>query len=162
MTVDISGLKDIHMPVEPSFWPPAPGWILVGVGVFSVLSCVAIVWYWHRFGSKGYAKRLLKKAYQSSPEGQAFALQVSLLFKRIVLVKFPREEVAALSDTAWAQFILRVGKHSIPEKMAHFIAHAAYLPPRKSVDFSNEKLYNAANEWIDVVFKGKPNARKQK
>ncbi len=162
MTVDLSGLKDIHLPVEPSFWPPAPGWWLVALGLVLGLVLIGLIFYRHRFGSKGYTKRLLKKTYKTTPDARTLALKISLLFKRVALIKYPREEVAALSDTAWAQFIYQVGKGRISEEMAHIIAHAAYLPPMKSVDFSTEQLYNAANKWINVVFKGKPNARKRK
>ncbi len=159
-SIDLSGLKDIHPPIEPSFWPLAVGWWGVIGGVFIVLTIVAFLVYRHRFDSKRYAKRLLKSAYRSALNPQTFAFQISVLFKRIALARWSQEEVASLSDKAWATFIRQAGKNAIPEKMAHFIAHAAYAPPAKSVAFSNESLYNAANKWIDIVFKGKQHEHK--
>ncbi|HCG70266.1 MAG TPA: DUF4381 domain-containing protein, partial [Gammaproteobacteria bacterium] len=33
----LTALKDIYPPVEPHWWPPAPGWWLVAMLLFAVL-----------------------------------------------------------------------------------------------------------------------------
>ena len=35
-------LRDIHMPADPSWWPPAPGWWVLA----AVLLVLAVVWLW--------------------------------------------------------------------------------------------------------------------
>ena len=39
-------LRDIHLPAEPSWWPPAPGWWVVG-GLLLV-ALLAGFWWWQR------------------------------------------------------------------------------------------------------------------
>ena len=48
--VDLSGLRDIHLPKEPSWWPLAIGWWIVIGGVIIALMIGGIIflkWYRH-------------------------------------------------------------------------------------------------------------------
>jgi len=160
--LDLSGLKDIHIPVRPDFFPLAPGWTIMLIVLALIIILGGFLCYYFRFSSKYYAKRLLKTLYQTTPDTREFATQISLLFKRIALSRYPREQVAALSDHEWATFMKQVGSQALSADLATFIAQAAYLPPAKSVAFSTKQVYTAANKWIDIVFKGAPYVRKRR
>ena len=42
-------LQDIHLPIEPGWWPPAPGWWLLAGVIFAVLVWVGYRWRrWQR------------------------------------------------------------------------------------------------------------------
>ncbi len=41
-------LRDIHVPADPSWWPPAPGWWLLAVLLLAMLFAVALVWRYAR------------------------------------------------------------------------------------------------------------------
>ena len=36
----IDGLRDLHLPMEPGWWPPAPGWWVIAVLMLLVLVAV--------------------------------------------------------------------------------------------------------------------------
>jgi len=39
-------LRDIHLPADPSWWPPAPGWW--GVALLLLAAVVLCVWFWQQ------------------------------------------------------------------------------------------------------------------
>ena len=40
------GLRDIHLPADPAWWPPAPGWwLLAGL---ALVALVVVAWAWRR------------------------------------------------------------------------------------------------------------------
>jgi hypothetical protein len=39
-------LRDIHLPANPSWWPPAPGWWLLAA--LALLAVLAAFWWWRR------------------------------------------------------------------------------------------------------------------
>ena len=48
MELDLSGLRDIHLPIEPSWWPPAIGWWLLLAAFFVLLIIFALCYlYWY-------------------------------------------------------------------------------------------------------------------
>ena len=83
--IDLSGLKDIHIPIEPSWWPPALGWwfALIG-GIILLGSGVWCFFYWLT-RPRQYALRELKRFYQTTDNIVFFAKQVSSLLKRNLL-----------------------------------------------------------------------------
>ena len=93
--IDLSGLRDIHLPPLPSVWPLAWGWwALAGI---AVLICVA-VWLLmkkRRMNAKKYALREIDSLCQKYAEDpHRLASELSLLLKRVALIRFPREQVA--------------------------------------------------------------------
>ncbi len=40
-------LRDVHLGLAPSWWPPAPGWWMLAGGLLLVLAGLGI-WYWRR------------------------------------------------------------------------------------------------------------------
>lgn len=43
-------LRDIHLPQNPSWWPPAPGWWILALLI--VTAMVAVVWWWRRLSRR--------------------------------------------------------------------------------------------------------------
>ena len=108
-------LRDIHLPTPISWWPPAPGWIilsiLVLILVFSLLLFLSN--YLQRQRTKSHALHLLKRYradYDANGEGNKACAQLSELLKRVALAYFPRETVAGLSEEAWINFLNETGK----------------------------------------------------
>ena len=55
----LSQLRDLHLPEQPGWWPPAPGWYLL---LFALLILIAGgAWLWHR----GRAQRRLRRAVRA-------------------------------------------------------------------------------------------------
>ena len=108
----LSQLRDIHLPEPVSWWPPAPGWWLLGV-----LLAVAVAGL--LYGSRRYllatawrrqGRRLLVRQYrlwQLDHDDQRYLQGVNEVLKRTALRCFPEAEVAALSGQRWTRFLDR-------------------------------------------------------
>jgi hypothetical protein len=99
---DLSNLRDIVVPPDVSFWPPAPGWWVVGAVCAGAAGFViaAVVRRWQRNAYRREALHALETA-----EGR----HISAILKRTALAAFPREQVASLSGPAWLAFLDRTG-----------------------------------------------------
>lgn len=156
---DLSGLRDIRLPPEPPFWPPAVGWwylafILVLLGVGGALG------YRHYIHSWRYqARRALKKNYaRRGAEPLLFARDISHLLKRVVRVALPNEKVGRLSAEAWALFLKeRVPDIFSPEE-AKVIAFSTYMPHNRVIAVPSDRLYRQTRRWILKLKEEKPHA----
>ena len=99
---DLSNLRDIVVPPAVSFWPPAPGWWVVGAAcvVAAGFAVAVAVRHWQRNAYRREALRALERA-----DGR----DISAILKRAALVAFPREQVASLNGAAWLAFLDRTG-----------------------------------------------------
>lgn len=97
--LSLSDLQDIVLPAVPPFWPPAQGfWILLFLLVVSAIS----FWRWRRML---YRKDAYRRAGLELL-GQAHSVRdVSLVLKRVALAAWPRDRVASLYGSEWADFL---------------------------------------------------------
>ncbi len=151
--IDLTPLKDVHLPTEPSLFPPATGWWIVA-GVLCILIIGSFLFlYFLKRSPKRYALRILKSIERNQSDLPTIGVELGILLKRVALVAFPREEVASLSDKEWADFLLQHGNGALSPEQAKFIVSAAYLPKQKAVAIETEKLYTAVKDWIYYVLK---------
>ena len=108
-TEDALQIRDVHLPVNPEFWPPAPGWWVLAVTVL-----VLLLWITTRLLRLWRRSRLQKEILASLDELQRqysdeqiphFLAEVSILLRRVALMKFPRQQVAALTGKGWLSFL---------------------------------------------------------
>lgn len=154
MNIDLSGLKEVKMPVEPSWFPLASGWwFLFVIFVFLCLltSSVALRSY---FSAKAYALRMLKVLKNASISDIEFAKEVSKLLKRVAILKFGANQVARLSDEKWAEFLKAEGL-GLTQEQATFIAYAAYVPEDAGDKLTKKELYPAVRSTLIHLFKRK-------
>ncbi len=100
---DLSNLRDIVVPPDVSFWPPAPGWWIVAaaaVALLALLAAAAVV----RHRRNAYRREALRDL------DAADARQASGILKRAALAAWPRDQVASLSGAAWLAFLDRTGR----------------------------------------------------
>jgi hypothetical protein len=150
--VDLSGLRDIHIPIEPHWWPLPLGWWLV-IGAFIctlfILFCAFLYWYTR---PKQYALRELKSLYIQEKNPILFARKISLLLKRIALLNYPRTEVATLTDERWVLFLKEHTGLSFSEGQLNLLALATYMPETALNPGSSESLYKATRKGISLLF----------
>ena len=128
----LSNLRDIVVPDQPPFWPPAPGvWIAL---VIVVATMLLVGWHLHTARKRNAYRKagllLLKNARTS--------YDVSVIMKRVALAVFPREQVASLYGADWAAFLHRTcpGSYFLP-----MVASNASAPP-------DPEAIKLANTWI--------------
>lgn len=151
--LDLSGLKDVILPVKPALFPLAWGWWVSGILLLFLLFVLGgLVRYFYPTPHR-YALRLLKELEKKKLPPVATGKELSKLLKRVSLACFPRETVAHLTEKEWSHFLQTQGKNILTPEEADFIAFSAYMPPQKSIAFNEKKVYTAVHKWIDFVFK---------
>jgi hypothetical protein len=105
-------LHDIIMPDPVSWWPPAPGWIVVMLFATLVGFGLLIRWFvhWQRNAYRREALKILSEieVQIGDPKKQSGALtDINSLLKRTSLTVWPREQVASLTGKEWLEFLDR-------------------------------------------------------
>ncbi len=144
-------LRDIHLPAEPGWWPPAPGWWLL-----AVLLLVLLVWT-ARFVLRRY--RLYRQRQQLLAMLDALTQQpgdvtpkaiseLSILLRRLALMRFPRQQVAALTGHEWLRFLDNSGGDGqFSDGPGQVLATGPYQPAL-SADVDMAALSALMREWI--------------
>ncbi len=101
-------LRDIHLPAEPGFWPPAPGWWILAVLLLALLLWLARITL-HRYRLRRQRQRILAMLDDLEQDSNTVTPQriahISSLLRRLALMRHPRRRVAALTGTDWLHFL---------------------------------------------------------
>ena len=149
--IDLSGLKDIHLPPIPSLWPlPVTFWIVLA----SVLSGVFLIhWIWfqkHKITARKYANREVESITRRF-NGNSYKIssELSLLMSRIALTKYPRTDISGLTGKTWRQFLEKTTKKPVFKGEAgDIIENVMFIPPDRFENKNVDALIAAAKEWI--------------
>jgi hypothetical protein len=142
----LSQLRDIQSAPEAPFWPPAPGWWILAVGLLAVL-----VWAGRALRRQALARRRrrdllerlgsLRQEHDPDQEPQAWLAGVNRLLKVTAMRAFPDQAPAVLRGTEWTAFL---GAESDPEAFAALAAGPYEPHPR----FDAAALERAAEGWL--------------
>ncbi len=103
----LAGLKPIHLPADPSWWPPAPGWWMLAALLLAMV--VALVVYgWRKHRRRRWQNGILAEVDRAIVEQPQRHLQIaglSEILRRTALRRYPREQVASLHGHAWLAFL---------------------------------------------------------
>ena len=152
---DLSGLKDVILGEKPSVFPLPIGWWCVVF--FLCVITIGLIWYIkYRFfpSAKVYALRELNVLKKQNLSIVELGSELSKLLKRVAILKYGRENVAALTDKEWGDFLNEKGRDIFSKKEINFIQKAAWMPPQKEIAISTDSLYNHTKEWIKYILKG--------
>ncbi|MBE0621055.1 MAG: DUF4381 domain-containing protein [Burkholderiales bacterium] len=151
-TQQVLQLRDIHLPAAPAFWPPAPGWWLLAALLLALLAWLT-VFALRRYRIRRQRQRVLaalanlehQLASERTPDALA---HISVLLRRLALMRFPRRQVAALTGSAWLRFLDESGGNGrFSEGPGRVLATAPYqrsLPP----DLEPASLVALLREWV--------------
>ncbi len=149
-------LRDIHMPPDVSWWPPAVGWWIVGGVLLALLILGPFLYRWIRRATvRSQALNELeglKRAYQETGDVREMAQGLSILLKRVALVRFGRRRVAHLHGADWLEFLRATGGE-FSGHLGEILANAPYLPPRafRQAEVDGATLAALAEKWIRRV-----------
>ena len=104
-------LRDIHLPAEPGWWPPAVGWWLL-----ALLLAAALIWLtrrlaarWRRFRPARRARALYREISRDLNDGAASPLQyvhrTGELLKRFAIHGSRAPDMASESGEAWLRYL---------------------------------------------------------
>ncbi len=145
-------LRDIHLPPDPGWWPPAPGWWMV-----TVLTLVLLIWITrialHRYRlrrQRQHILTLLDTLTRPSDEAvlPSAITDISILLRRLALMRYPRQQVAALTGAEWLGFLDRTGGEGrFSEGPGQILASGPYQPTLPA-DTDMTALNALVSEWV--------------
>jgi len=152
----LDNLRDIVEPASIPWWPPAPGvWLLLALVAVWLVTGLGLWWvHWRR---QAYRRAGLRELYEitarldAAPERATALVDLAALLKRVALVAYAREHVAALSGDAWLTFLDRTGGTSrFTTGPGAVLAEASSRPGRAAtLDATQVKaLVATAHDWI--------------
>ena len=102
-------LRDIHTPLEPSWWPPAPGWWLLVILTVTLVACATVALYKRSklLRPRREAERLITELYKAtltkSASDRDYIRGTNEILKRLVVNVLGRRDLAPISATSWLQ-----------------------------------------------------------
>ena len=104
-------LRDIHLPADVSWWPPALGWwALLSI----VLLLLALALFFHRRRQRRLRSAVslarqelarIEARYAESRDAKHCAQSLSILLRRLCVSVFPRADAAGLTGAQWLTFL---------------------------------------------------------
>lgn len=146
----LAQLRDIHPPIAPTLWPPAPGWWLAAAVTLLALALLARPWRqrydrWRRRRLALAELARLRAVLEQDGDRSHFAAGVSMLLRRLALARYPRAQVAGLSGDRWLQFLDQTGDGDFITGPGRVLALAPYqINPELPV----AALEALARQWI--------------
>ena len=106
-------LRDVHPPPDPGWWPPAPGWWLAFIIVvaFSYVGVRHGPSWWRRQRNRRALLKTFEQVAAAHRAGQSevdLVPELTALIRHAATLRFPEQEPAALTGTAWVEFLERV------------------------------------------------------
>ncbi|PIE60326.1 MAG: hypothetical protein CSA31_02470 [Desulfobulbus propionicus] len=147
-------LQPYHLPEPVSWWPPAPGWIilaialLIVIGIFVLLSFRWRAQAWRR--AAGRELDTLQASYhQGRCSGHVLAARLSILLRRICLTRFSAEAIAGCTGECWQQWLEKLcnGKVSFSSGKGRELLHAAY----DKQGLTDETHIQLCRKWLNAL-----------
>ena len=145
----LAALRDIRVPDPPPFWPPAPGWIAIAcVAIAAALAGTIVAARWWRRGRPrrdALARlRSLHARHDTGASDREIAIELSMLVRRFVLARHPREEVAGLVGERWIAWL----ESTQPGLGAAARAALLDAPYARECRFDAPRALTACEHWI--------------
>ena len=166
VTKALQQLNDIVEPAAPAFWPPAPGWYLIGA-LALLLVMMATVWLWRRWQANAYRRQALEELaalrdgpQSISPPHERIGALASLL-RRVALHGAAREKVASLSGDAWLDYLRDRSTSSPSPAVANLLSRGPYAKfgMADAVATNHRADLDAAFAYVEVWIKRHRSAR---
>ena len=144
-------LRDIQVPDSVPWWPPAPGWWLLGLLVILLLSAL-LRWLYRRGAVRRAALtelHAIRQRFQSHADTGRLAADLNILLKRVALVRQPQQDCAALNGEPWLAYLDRHGQGGVrfSQGEGRWLATAPYA---KESAFDAPRLLQIVEQWIRV------------
>lgn len=141
--VDITALKDIHTPIEPSAFPPAWGWIVLFWGALALLLFAILLIYKHFNNPKAYALKELEKAKHL--DAPAFLKAVHTLLKRAFI---HQAGAANIYGDTWVGELNQTKGVQFNKDFARLLSENLYASRSSLTDAQKKNIYDNTKKWI--------------
>lgn len=151
MTSDLASLDRLQdivaLPPVP-WWPPAPGWFVLGALGLIALGLAGVVQL-RRYRANAYRREALRAL--DGLEARQHWQELPALLKRVALSAYPRTEVAGLSGDAWIAWLnAHGGGATLPPEVAQRLTQAAYNPSSDTDPDGWRQAAASVRKWIQA------------
>ena len=150
-------LRDIHMPLEPSWLPLATGWWYVLAAVLACLLLPLAAYLWDQLRPLRISAQArdrfagLRAEYARHEDRRKLLRGASALLRRVMISLHPREEVASLTGEEWLR---RLDEHDPDRRFSAGVGRVLLQEPyREQADFEPAALLALLEDWLRGVAK---------
>lgn len=145
----LADLRDIHLPPEPSAWPPAPGWWVLALALLLGFGVLALRRQRRRQPLQEARRTLehLSRTYAANADAAEAARDISQLLRRYACWRHPQAQAQALVGTAWLEFLDSHGGNGRFQQGPGRALET--LPYRRAGDTDVAALIALASEWLE-------------
>ncbi|WP_295572614.1 DUF4381 family protein [uncultured Stenotrophomonas sp.] len=116
-------LRDVQLPPAPSWWPPAPGYLMIGGVVLLLILLLSLLW-WKRRRRRQRWLQAFDQELATVTDATAELAAIAGLLRRAARQAQPGSE--SLRDAAWWQRVDPQG--TLPDARRSLLAEGAYRP----------------------------------
>ena len=145
-------LRDIHLPADPSWWPPAPGWWLLAFLCLAILA-LAGIWLRRRWIRRRWQQRVnsefekIATDYSAASDALRLSTEVSQLLRRASRLLDPA--APALHGEAWLAFLdSNLGGDEFTKGAGRAILEGPY---QRSANYDADALLDLVRRWLKRV-----------
>lgn len=151
-------LKDIHLPTDSLWWPPAPGWwvllillILIGLLLTKMLPRI-LAWLRLRPIKSACLRELDRIRQMASGESgneRKVIQQLSVLLRRAVMSYGAREKDASLSGEKWVNRLNQISEGPcFSDEQFNVLTQGQYQP---MFEIEIDELFRSCESWIKAL-----------
>ena len=143
-------LRDVHLPADVGWWPPAIGWWLLALILGWLLYRLARYWL-AQYRQSRYKKQALLEldtyllAWQQDDQDSAYLQAANGLLRRVCLHLQDGQKLSAQIGQQWADNLNRYSKAQLDPESILALTHGAY---RKQPAAEVERLHKNLSSWI--------------
>jgi hypothetical protein len=152
----LAALNPLREPAFIGWWPLAPGWWVL-IALFFVAITLLCYFLYKRHKNNAYRRLALLQLKEINTEletgdaggtnAQKVLTATNALLKAVALRVFPRHDIAALSGTAWLDFLnATAGNSTDTASFPTQFATAAYQ--KHNLDLDMQQISVATENWI--------------
>jgi hypothetical protein len=157
-------LKDIHLPDSILWWPPAPGWWVLGVVLITFLFLMLLLlpklWRWLRYKPvRSLSLKefyLIKQSHQQQADQKQTLQAITTLLRRTVMSKSGRIGHAGVVGDDWINQLNQMSqKDCFTQAQGKLLKHGRYQPAIEGQNKADiDSLLQSCENWIKSLPKG--------
>ena len=148
-------LRDIHLPMDPSFWPFAPGW-----WILIVIALILAYFLFKKITKIRKAKHInnlmqqelsaVRESYDNHKNKHQLAVDVSTLLNRFVIHVLKDSNASSLTGESWITYLNSRVQGNVFDGFRSELTKAQY---QKEVDFDVSRLFATVKNYFPQAIK---------
>ena len=131
----LAQLKDVHLPAEPSWWPPAPGWwIVTALLLLLLMAAVRMLLRWRARRAPYQQARSLHEALaerlrSGELQPERYVHEANALVKRLLLHARSERAATTLTGDDWLAHLSDLApQQTLPASVQHWLSERRFQP----------------------------------